>query len=310
MRKDKYIYHLSGKKKKKWRIVMLFIFICLLCAAGYFFLPFNKIIRFFSGKENEINLNKLWNNKNYDEIIRICNEKLLQYPLHPLYLTYKGFSYFYKAKTDTQETEDLLTESILVLRKAKLSEKSHLEGEIDYVLGLAYFLKGKYYYDLTVKYMLASLENNYTGIDTYRCLGLAYGGLGDSRKELDFFLKALEQEETGYALLSVGEAYLKKSDYEKAEEYLLRALNKADEPEIIVQCRFKLGEIYMEKKDYFKAEEQYKEIIRVNEASANAHFYLGEVYYNLNDRVKARSEWREALRIDPSHYGAKLRYYR
>lgn len=310
MRKDKYVYHLRGKKKKKWKIIMLFIFICVLCAAGYFFLPFKQIIRFFSGKENEVSLNKLWNNKNYDEIIRICNEKLVKYPLHSLYLTYKGFSYFYKAKRDSLEKEEHLTESILVLRKAKLSKNSHLEGEIDYILGLAYFLKGKYYYDLSIEYMLSSIENNYTGIDTYRCLGLAYGGFGDAQKELEYFLKALEQEETGYSLLSVGEAYLKKNNYRQAEEYLLRALNKTEELEIIQQCRFKLGEIYMEQEDYLKSEEQYKEIIKLNKASANAHFYLGEVYDKLNDKVKARAEWREALRIDPSHYGAKLRYYK
>ena len=29
----------------------------------------------------------------------------------------------------------------------------------------------------------------------------------------------------------------------------------------------------------------------------------------MNDPVKARAEWRNALIIDPSHYGAKLRYY-
>lgn len=158
--------------------------------------------------------------------------------------------------------------------------------------------------------MLSSLQNNYKGIDTYRCLGLSYGSLGDSEKELEYFLKALEEEETGYALLSVGEAYMKKNNYEKAEEYLQRALNKAADINILQQCRFKLGEIYMETKDYLKAEEQYKEIITLNKKSANAHFYLGEVYDKLNDRVKARSEWREALRIDPSHYGAKLRYYK
>ena len=198
----------------------------------------------------------------------------------------------------------------MVLRKAKLSKKSNLEGEIDYILGLAYFLKGKYYYNLSVNFMLSSLNNNYKGIDSYRCLGLAYGGMEDTQKELEYFLKALEEEETGDALLSVGDAYMKKNNYEKAEEYLLRALNKAEDINIIQQCRFKLGEIYIERKDYLKSEEQYKEIIKLNNKSANAHFYLGEIYDKLNDHVKARSEWRKALRIDPSHYEAKVRYYK
>jgi tetratricopeptide (TPR) repeat protein len=66
----------------------------------------------------------------------------------------------------------------------------------------------------------------------------------------------------------------------------------------------------MERKDFLKAEEQYKEIIKLNPKSANAYFNLGEIYNQLNDMVKARSYWRETLKIDPSHYGAKLRYYR
>jgi tetratricopeptide (TPR) repeat protein len=311
MRRDKYVYRLSGKKKKKkWKIFLLILFIFLLISGVYFIRPVNKIIRFFSGTEEVVDLKTLWNNKNYDEIIRICDDKLVLDPLHSLLLTYKGFSYFYKSKTDAEHKEDLLIKAILVLRKARLGEKIGQLGEIDYILGLAYFLRGKYFYDLSIKFMESSLENNYKGIDTYRCLGLSYGGLGDAQKELEFFLKALEEEESGEALLSVGEAYMKKNNYEKAEEFLLRSLNKTIDTNIIQKCRFKLGEIYMETNELIKAEEQYKDIIKLNKKSANAHFYLGEIYDKLNDKVKARSEWREALRIDPSHYNAKLRYYK
>ena len=71
-----------------------------------------------------------------------------------------------------------------------------------------------------------------------------------------------------------------------------------------------LGEIYLERKDYLKAEDQYKNILKINTKSANAHFYLGEIYAKLDNIIKARAEWRKALIIDPSHYGAKLRYYK
>jgi hypothetical protein len=30
----------------------------------------------------------------------------------------------------------------------------------------------------------------------------------------------------------------------------------------------------------------------------------------MSDLVRARAEWRKTLVIDPSHYGARLRYYR
>jgi Tfp pilus assembly protein PilF len=49
--------------------------------------------------------------------------------------------------------------------------------------------------------------------------------------------------------------------------------------------------------------------VKIDPQSADAHFFLGEVYAKMNDPVKARAEWRNALIIDPSHYGARLRYY-
>ncbi len=75
------------------------------------------------------------------------------------------------------------------------------------------------------------------------------------------------------------------------------------------RARFLLGEIYFDKGDLFKAEEQYAAIVAADSRSADAHFFLGEVYAKMNDPVKARAEWRTALIIDPSHYGARLRYY-
>jgi tetratricopeptide (TPR) repeat protein len=307
---EKYIHHLSRKKKKRWRLIVLIAGLSVLVTALIFLFPLRRVFGSLSGGEKDQGITRLWNNKNYDEIITTYETKLKKNPLNPLYLAYAGFSYFYKSKTDSDEKEDLLSKSIFLLRKSRLLKKIYLKGEIDYILGLAYFLKGKYYYNLSIKYMMLSLANNYKGIDTYRCLGLAYGGIGDAEKELEYFLKALEQEETAYALLSVGEAYMKKNNYEKAEEYFQRSLNKTDDNNVAEQSRFKLGEIYMERKEYLKAEEQYLEILAINKKSANAHFYLGEVYDKLNDKVKARAEWRETLKIDPTHYGAKLRYYK
>jgi Tfp pilus assembly protein PilF len=68
--------------------------------------------------------------------------------------------------------------------------------------------------------------------------------------------------------------------------------------------------MFFDRKEYFKAEAEYLAVLARDPNSAEAHFYLGEIYAGLNDKVKARAEWRKTLLIDPSHYGAKLRYYR
>ena len=54
----------------------------------------------------------------------------------------------------------------------------------------------------------------------------------------------------------------------------------------------------------------YNRILALDPNAADAHYYLGEIYLKMTDPVRARSEWRKALLIDPSHYGARLRYYR
>jgi Tfp pilus assembly protein PilF len=68
--------------------------------------------------------------------------------------------------------------------------------------------------------------------------------------------------------------------------------------------------MYFDRQEYFKAEDQYMEILKADPNSSDAYYYLGEIYFNMNDPVKARANWRKALMIDPSHYGARLRYYR
>ena len=308
---SKYIYHLGKKKKRKKinKIVILLIICFCVAILSFFFIPFNRIFTFISGETNKTDIEVLWKNKRYNDIITEYMEKLERKPLNPIILTYLGFSYFFKAKSTTYDKDMLIDKAILLLRKAKLIPVTNLAGEIDYVLGLAYFLKGKYFYDLSIKYMESSIMNNYKGVDTNWCLGMAYGGMGNFDKELEYYLKAAKEKESSLSLLSVGEVYIKKGNFQLAENYLMRALNKANDNNIEQQCRFRLGEIYFERNDYLKAEEQYKNILKINKKSANAHFYLGEIYAKLNNIIEARAEWRKALIIDPSHYGAKLRYY-
>ncbi|MBN1697824.1 MAG: tetratricopeptide repeat protein [Spirochaetales bacterium] len=309
---DRYSYSGNYKRKrKKWKIAV-FLLLFILCAAGvvFFLIPALDIPVLVSFSNVYKNMKELWNNKSYEEIISLCDEHLLKKPMDPLLLTYRGFSFFYKAKNENDEKDTLLDKTIFNLRKARLRPVTGFQGEIEYILGLTYFLKGKYYYDLSIKSMENSLASGYKGLDSYRCLGLAYGGLGETEKELDYFLEALQEEETDYSLLSVGEACMKNNQNAKAEEYLLRALNKTEDINIEQQCRFHLGEIYMANEDYLKAEQQYLRILEVNNRSANAHFYLGVIYDKLNDRIKARAQWRETLRIDPSHYQAKRHLYK
>jgi tetratricopeptide (TPR) repeat protein len=126
---------------------------------------------------------------------------------------------------------------------------------------------------------------------------------------MENFLLALKDDPSDLLLLTIGQTYYQMKRTSDAVDYLLRTLNKTEDKDIEERARFLLGGIYLDGGELFRAEEQFAAIARIDTRSADAHYNLGEVYAKMNDPVKARAEWRNALIIDPSHYGAKLRYY-
>jgi tetratricopeptide (TPR) repeat protein len=254
----------------------------------------------------------LWQDRLYDEIISRADAGLKSEPLAPEALAYRGFSYFYKAVSEgnLEDRIPYLDESIVSLRRLKLAKANPWPLEADYVLGKAYYHKGKYYYDLALYYLERALAGGFQAGDLYDYLGLAATQLEQVEEGLAYFQHALQQNPTDLLLLMVGQSYHELGRLAEAEEYLLRALNKTDDPAIEAKCRFLLAQMYFDRKEYFKAEKEYLAVLARDPNSAEAHFYLGEIYAGLNDLVKARAEWRKTLLIDPSHYGAKLRYYK
>ena len=257
-------------------------------------------------------LSDLWQNRLYDDLISRCDAQLRENPLEPMSLAYRGFAYFYKAVSEVtlEERIPYLDEAIVSLRRSKLDSAGSWIAEADYILGKAYYHKGKYYYDLTLDYLQAALAAGYQREDIYDYLGLAATQLDLLEEGLGYFQTALEINPTDLLLLTVGQSYLQLERTKEAEEYLLRAINKTEDRAVEIRARFLLGQMYFEREDYFKAEDQYTEILANDLNSSDAHYYLGEIYYKMNDPVSARAEWRKALAIDPSHYGARLRYYR
>jgi tetratricopeptide (TPR) repeat protein len=257
-------------------------------------------------------LSDLWQNRLYDEVISRCDAQLKGNPLEPTTLAYRGFAYFYKAVSEVtlEERIPYLDEAIVSLRRSKLDPADGWNAEADYILGKAYYHKGKYYYDLTLDYLQAALAAGYQREDIYDYLGLAATQLDLLEEGLGYFQTALEINPTDLLLLTVGQSYLQLERSKEAEEYLLRSVNKTEDTAVEIRARFLLGQMYFDREDYFKAEDQYSEILKLDSNSSDAHYYLGEIYSKMNDPVRARAEWRRALAIDPSHYGARLRYYR
>jgi tetratricopeptide (TPR) repeat protein len=252
----------------------------------------------------------LFRAERYDEVIAATDAVLVGDPLNAVALSYKGFASFYKSVSQNAAEERMpyLDESIVSLRRARLAG-TPFPGEIDYVLGKAYFNKGKYYYDLAIASIQSSLARGYVQKDSYEYIGQAYSQLGDYQKAIDAFLQAMKDDPGDLLLLTIGQTYYQMKRTSDAVDYLLRTLNKTEDKEIEERARTLLGGIYLDTGELFKAEEQFSAIAKIDPRSADAHYELGEVYAKMNDPVRARAEWRNALIIDPSHYGAKLRYY-
>ncbi len=255
---------------------------------------------------------QLWNEGSYTQLAEKCEKKLSQDPLDPKALVYGGFSYFYLAigQFTMEEKIPLLNKSIIYLRKVLLLKPIPLENKVQYILGKAYYNKGRYYLDLSIEYLKDSINAGFIQDDSFKYLGLAYGELGMYKKAVYYFLKALSNKPDDMLYLVLGQTYYKMENMSTSEKYLLDALESTHDFSIEQKCRFLLGKIYLDENKFDKALKQYNKILEKNRNSADAHYYLGEIYSKLNKKVKARAEWRKALEIDPSHYGALLRLYK
>ena len=255
------------------------------------------------------NLVELLNAGSYDELIVKSESRLQAHPLDNDALLFRGIAFFYKAvgEFDAEERSPYMDEAIFSLRKSALKDTGRWSGEADYVLGKAYFHKGKYYYDLAIQYLERSIQGGYVGPDTYEYLGLAFANLNQPAEALSRFKKALETRPTDLLYLTVGQLHINLEQPNEAERLLKQTIASSQDSIVEKRSRFLLGELYLDRADYTAALEQYEELTALDPSSADAFFYLGMAFEGLDDYVKARAAWRKARSLDPEHRGANLR---
>jgi tetratricopeptide (TPR) repeat protein len=226
-------------------------------------------------------------------------------------LMFRGFASFYEGilRVNYEERLPFIDDSIFHLRKAILFDEKKMRPQIYYVLGRAYYHKGRYYCDQSIKYLEKAVAENYIGKDTWEYLALNYVELGNKKKSVECFEKAAEINPSDILFSMLAQIYMDLQSFNLAEEYLLKSNNKTDNPVIKEKNFFLLGQFYENKKDFTKAMECYQNIISNNSRSADAYYRLGLLYELAGDKIKARAEWRKALRVNPQHYSTKLKLY-
>ena len=307
-------FSFSSKKRRKQGFKRFaFLLILILMAGGVYLSVKNrntlkKIIN--KPTRNDV-IMEMWDNQKYSDLIEYCDKILEKEPSSFDALMFRGFSSFYEgaAKVSLEDRLPLIDDAVFFLRKAVLFDEKKMRPQIDYVLGKAYYHKGRYYCDLSVKYLEKSLSENHVGKDTYDYLGLAYAELGNKVKSAEYFEIAAENNPSDILFLILAQVYIDLGKSDKAEEYLLRSNNKTADPQIEEKNLFLLGQIYQDRNDMLKAEDCYQRIIQKNPRSADAYYKLGLLYETAGDKIKARAEWRNALRADPEHYGTRLKLF-
>ena len=260
---------------------------------------------------SQVNVLELWNSGSYDEILASAKTELDHAPLNSEALIFSGFAAFHKgvAEVTVEKKLPLINQSISMLRKALLLPHPPLEPEIHYILGKAYFHKGKFFADQAIEHLLKARELRYDASDMNEYLGLSYSLVSRYSEAADYFLKAVEKTPTDLLLWTLGQTYYQLQRYDDAVKYLNEAIDKTKDRSLEQRCRFLLGDIYTKTKEYDAAQQQYLMILDKNANSADAHFYLGEIALAQGNKDAARVEWRKAFKIDPLHFNANQRLF-
>ncbi len=298
------------RKSKFVPRLFLFLAICTVVTVGSV-ITYKLVSKKIKNSPTVTALYDRWKKYDYESVYNISGQILNKSPLHNTARTFRGFSSFYLAVSQTDNTisQNYLDEAINNIRIALQTSKESNIPQLQYMLGKTYFFKDKmssyhYYADLAIEYLLKAQKNHYVADDIPNFLGISYAALGRRQESISALTEALIKKESDSVLLSIAEQYYLNGQAETAKQYLFRANNLSQNQDILTRSHTILGQIYTDEKKYKDAENEFNNILKMNENSADAHFGLGVLYEQQGEMVKARSEWRRALRLQVNHPGA------
>lgn len=304
------------RKSNFLRNILIFVVTIVFISVGVFFI--HKII---SHKANTVvsrsKVIEVWKSYDYQEVYNLTENLLVKNPLNNFALVYHGYASFFLAlsKLDSTEAQNLLDESINSLRIVLHDSKTKSKGQIEYILGKAYFYKNTvssyYYSDLAIKYLEAARADGYKADDIPEYLGLSYAVLNKPMESISAFTEALIVRESFSLLLSIAEQYYKTNQGNVAKQYLFRIINNCNDDNLVNKSLNLLALIYIDEGSYSEARDMFSTMLKKNQNSADAYYGLGVIYEKQGDLVKARAEWRKALKVHVNHSGAlnKLAQY-
>jgi tetratricopeptide (TPR) repeat protein len=268
--------------------------------------------------KDQRDLIRLWQSEDYSEVFARSTKELEKKPLDYFLLSLQGFSAYQlaAAQINNQDMLFYLDQCIWALRNALLSKDKKLVGRVYYVLGKAYFSKGRDFSDLAIQYLEAAKQESFKASDIPEHLGLAYADVKDYRMSVAAFSEALIPEDendgkTGAAndalLLAIAKSYIELDELDTAGAYLARCLDVSKDFNTISVAKLLYGNILLKKGNDAEAERQFLSVLKEGGERADAHFQLGELYAARDESTRARAEWRKAWYLDPTYAPAIAR---
>ena len=202
--------------------------------------------------------------RNWDVVRSECLASLAARPLDAFYLTFRGLASFYKGM-DLPEGEDraaLIDEAIAALRKALATEARLPKAQVEYVLGKAYYDKGRFLFRRIGEIPGAGPRSGYVAADSREYLALAYVALGDKAKAIRNFEAAMEKSRADLLLISAAKAYVDAGESGEGRSPPPRGPGEGQRTTWPRRTAGSCSAIFMAaRSDLAKAEEQYSLII-------------------------------------------------
>lgn len=246
---------------------------------------------------------ELWRDGEYDRVASVTGEHLHRYPLDTTSLALRGFAQFYRAMetVESEEKQELLVESVQLLRRVLLLPPTSMEPQIRYVLGKAYYHRGEFFYDSAVRELDAARRLGIEQLDLLEYLALTHHALGDQSQAVQFFEEAIDFGDEDVHRIHLADILILEEEYSRANQVLSEVLEHTNDVVLQQHSLLSSGRAYRESGDFQLSIGRFEELLELNPSSAEARYEMGETFLAMEQNDRARFEWREALRLNPNH---------
>ncbi len=299
-----------GKTIQRKRMVRVAAFAAVAVAVGVgAFIPLRTGIIHFVRRDNPDQALAKWEQKDWKGCYDDAGDVLASRPLDPYWLTLRGFSAYQLASDQvaSDQASALLEDSVFSLRKALIVGSGKMEARIRYVLGKAYFQRGRYYADSAIQELSKARDLGFEASDLDEHLGLAAAELGEYRDSIVYLSRSLTSSPSDLLLLAIARSYSELDEYGSAEAYYRRCIEATKDFDIEVGARISLSATLRALNRLDDAEAVLKPVLDANAENVDALFEMGELFAKKGDAVRARAEWRKIVRIDPANSRARAR---